>query len=98
VLEVRKEQKTMSQIASEFGVHVNQLRLWHEIALENWPHAFEPQGQAVEKMRNEFENTIEELYTQVGRLATELTWLKKKRSPIGGCFIAKAHLPSTRRT
>ena len=68
----------MSQIASAFGVPVNQLRLWREIALGNWPHAFEPQGQAMEKMRSEYENTIEELYAQVGRLTTELTWLKKK--------------------
>jgi len=44
VLEVLKEQKTMSQIASDFGIHVNQLRQWREIAMENWPHTFEPQG------------------------------------------------------
>lgn len=78
VLEVLKEQKTMSQIASDFGIHVNQLRQWREIAMENWPHTFEPQGKEVDKLRSEYEKTIEELYAQVGRLTTELTWLKKK--------------------
>lgn len=77
VLEVLKEQKTMSQIASKFGVHVNQLRLWREIALENWSPALEPQGQALEKMRSEYESAIEELDAQVGRFTKELTWLKK---------------------
>lgn len=78
MLEVLKEQKTMSQIASDFGIHVNQLRQWREIAMENWPHTFEPQGKEVDKLRSEYEKTIEELYAQVGRLTTELTWLKKK--------------------
>lgn len=46
----------------------------------NGPHAFEPQGKELDKLRSEYEKTIEQLYAQVGRLTTELTWLKK-RSP-----------------
>ncbi|MBE3555239.1 MAG: transposase [Thermicanus sp.] len=33
VLEVLKEEKSMSQIASEYGVHVNQLRQWRDKSL-----------------------------------------------------------------
>ena len=41
VLEVLKEEKTISQIASEHGVHPNQLHRWKAQALDGLPRLFE---------------------------------------------------------
>ncbi|ATY85822.1 IS3 family transposase [Kyrpidia spormannii] len=77
VLEILKEEKTLSQLASEYGVHVNQLRQWRDLALENWPRAFEPENKQLAKIRSEYEDKIQELYAEVGRLSTQLSWLEK---------------------
>ncbi len=39
--EILKEEKTINQIASEFGVHPNVLYRWKKQALENLPKLFE---------------------------------------------------------
>jgi putative transposase len=40
-LEILKEEKTVSQIASEYGVHPNVLYRWKKQVLENLPKLFE---------------------------------------------------------
>jgi putative transposase len=40
-LEILKEEKTVNQIASEYGVHPNVLYRWKKQALENLPKLFE---------------------------------------------------------
>lgn len=40
VLEILKEEKTMSQIASEHGIHVNQLHKWKTQFLQELPQIF----------------------------------------------------------
>jgi len=75
VQEMLKEEKSFSQLASEYGVSTKQMGRWKAIALEGFPRLFEPESH---KMEREYEAKIEELYAEVGRLSTELTWLKKK--------------------
>jgi len=74
-LEALKEEKTLAQISSEFGVHVNQIRQWRRQLLSMIPELFSDRRKKVEKDRDELEA---ELYQQIGQLKVELDWLKKK--------------------
>ena len=40
VQEILKEEKTLGQIASEQGIHPNQLKRWRVVALEGLPSLF----------------------------------------------------------
>ncbi|RKQ14118.1 transposase [Oceanobacillus bengalensis] len=77
VLEILKEEKTISEISSEHGIHTNQLRQWRKAALEQMPQIFEKDNKKVDQMKEDYENQIENLYAEVGRLTTQLSWLKK---------------------
>jgi transposase-like protein len=74
-LEAVKGDKTITQIASEFGVHPNQIRQWRARLLEMLPEMFSQRRPQQEKSRDELEA---ELYRQIGQLKVELEWLKKK--------------------
>ena len=78
VLEILKEEKTLAQISSETGVHVNQLRQWKMAAIEALPKAFERKNQEINELRKLSEKKEEELYKEIGKLTTHLEWLKKK--------------------
>ena len=77
VREMLKEDKTMSQLASESGVHPNQLRQWRNTAIEGLPTLFAP-GQPAAALTAEHETKVQELYAEIGRLTTQVGWLKKK--------------------
>jgi transposase-like protein len=77
VLEVLKEEKTMNEIASSHGIHVNQIRKWRNAFLEQMPLIFAKDNKKADQMKVEYENQIENLYAEVGRLTTQLSWLKK---------------------
>lgn len=74
-LEALKEQKTLSQLASEYEVHPTQITQWKKQLLEGGSRLF---GQ--QRLREEREQTAREaeLFEQIGRLKMELEWLKKK--------------------
>jgi len=74
-LEAVKGEKTITQIASEFKVHPNQIRLWRKHLLEMLPELFSSRRPQQEKARDEIEA---ELYQEIGKLKMELEWLKKK--------------------
>jgi transposase len=78
VLEILKEEKTLNELSSEHGVHVNQLRQWKKTALEQLPNLFANEGKSQEKIKAQYEKQIEDLYSEVGKLTTQLSWLKKK--------------------
>jgi len=77
-LEILKEEKTVNQIASEFGVHPNVLYRWKKQALENLPKLFEDENKSEHERQAEHERQVNELYSEIGRLTTQLNWLKKK--------------------
>ena len=77
VQELLKETKTISQLAAEHGVHPNVLREWRTTALHGLPSLF-AKGDSVETLRTAYALQIEELYAQIGRLTTQVAWLKKK--------------------
>ena len=73
-LEALREQKTMSELASEFSIHPNQIVEWKRQLLDRSPEIFSTRG----KSDKEHEKLEDRLYQQIGRLKTELDWLKKK--------------------
>jgi len=77
-LEAIKERKTISEIASEYQVHANQVTSWKSQLLENLPSLF-TDGR---KNKQEDENTESRLYEQIGQLQVELNWLKKKSNKL----------------
>ena len=77
VKEILNEQKTMSEIASEYGVHPVQLSQWKKVALENLAAVFMDDRKAAKQQRQQ-EQKMEQLYSQVGKLTTQLEWIKKK--------------------
>jgi putative transposase len=74
-LEALKEIETIGQVASRFEVHPTQINKWKAKVKENLPLTFTGSVNQELKERDEL---IEKLYNQVGKLTTELTWLKKK--------------------
>lgn len=72
-LEAIREVKTSAEIAREFQVHAGQVSRWKEQALANLTSVFEKSNQTQDHEREK-----EKLYQEVGRLQTELSWLKKK--------------------
>ena len=77
VREILSEQKTMVEIASEYGVHPVQLSQWKKAALENLAAVFVDDRKAAKQQRLQ-EQKMDQLYSQVGKLTTQLEWLKKK--------------------
>ena len=77
VLDILKDQKTAAQLASEHGVHPNLLREWKLLALKALPAAFEKRDTAA-ATQAAHDQQLQELYAEIGRLTTQVTWLKKK--------------------
>ena len=77
-LEILKEEKTINQIASEFSVHPNVLYRLKKQTLENLPKIFEDENKSERDRQTEHEQKIDGLYSEIGRLTTQLNWLKKK--------------------
>ena len=77
VQELLKEEKTLAQIASEYEVHPTQLKNWKAIVLDSMPSLFERQDSTGE-LKAAYEQQLTELYAEIGKLTTQVTWLKKK--------------------
>jgi putative transposase len=74
-LEAAKEEKTMAQLSSKFGIHRVQIQDWKKTLLGELPKLFSVKGNNTKERQ---EKLIEELYSQIGRLKMENEWLKKK--------------------
>ena len=74
-LEAVKGLKTINQIVGEHNVHPNQVSTWKRQLLADGPGVFD-NGHSKAEQEQAVRET--ELYEQIGRLKTELEWLKKK--------------------
>ena len=75
VIELLKEEKTLAQLSSEYGVSTKQLSRWKNHVLTEMPRLFESKN---EQNQQKYEGKINELYAEIGRLTTQVNWLKKK--------------------
>lgn len=76
VLELLKEEKTLAQLASEHAIHPNMLREWKTAAIHALPSAFEKRD-TLAAAQAAHEQQLQELYAEIGRLTTQVNWMKK---------------------
>jgi len=76
VLELLKEEKSLTQLAAAYKVHPNVLHEWRTAAVKNLASLFE-KGDDIAKLRSTYEQQLEDRYAQIGRLTTQLAWIKK---------------------
>lgn len=74
VLEALKENKTLSNLSQEFKIHAAQITKWKSHAIKEIANLFED-GR---KKRSAPDIDIEALYAQIGKLQSQLEFLKKK--------------------
>lgn len=75
-LETIKNQQTIAEIASEYGVHPSQVNKWKKQVLDGVPSIFSGNH---DKRKHDDKKLQGELYQQIGQLKVELDWLKKNR-------------------
>lgn len=75
VLEALKEQKTLAELSSQFGVHAMMISKWKQKAPEILTEGYAERKKQKEK---EDHDLVQELYRQIGRLKVEVDFLKKK--------------------
>lgn len=74
-LEALKGQKTVAELASEFGVHATQITAWRNTLKERVAGVF---GNKESKVIQEKDEMIEDLQKIIGQMKLEHDWLKKK--------------------
>ncbi len=77
VLEILKEERTIVQIASEYSVHPNQLHRWKKQATDHFAELFQKDNKRERAKEDAHGRQLEELYAEIGRLTTQVNWLKK---------------------
>ncbi len=79
-LEAAKGQQTLSELATKYGLHPNQISQWKRQLLESGADVFNRNGDGDKEVQAQNAEQSE-LYEQIGRLKMELEWLKKKAAP-----------------
>jgi putative transposase len=74
-----KGDKTVSELASQYGVHPTLIHGWKKLLLANAEGLFANGSKAATA---DAEADKAELFEQIGRLKMELEWLKKKVGPL----------------
>jgi transposase len=74
-VEAIKEQKTIAELSSHFGIHSTQITKWKQKALVGLTDLFSERSI---KLKANDDELIRSLYEQVGQLTIENGWLKKK--------------------
>lgn len=75
-LEALKGQKTLNELASEFGIHPVQIAQWKRHLLDASAGVFE--SGAPGQREREQERLVAQLYQEIGQLKVEVDWLRKK--------------------
>ena len=80
-LESIREKMTLTEIASKYKVHPNQISKWKKQLIENLPELF---SNGKNNKSTEMENQMDELYKEIGKLKVENEFLKKTYNQIYG--------------
>jgi len=78
VVEALRGERTINEIASTNEIHPNQLSKWKNDAIRELPSLFENDNKQARQEKKEQEAEIEQLYAQIGKLSSQLEWIKKK--------------------
>ena len=78
-VEAIRQQKTTSELVTEYGILAPQISAWKKQALAAIPLAFSNKNAKVQEAR---QAEIDELYRQLGQVVAERDWLKKKSTGI----------------
>lgn len=78
-LEALKENRTIAQLASQYGVHPNQISEWKRQLKEQAVTAFTDAARRKDEAAYEKEKS--ELFEEIGRLKVEGDFLRKKLGP-----------------
>jgi transposase-like protein len=74
-----KGDKTVNELAGQFGVHPTLIHGWKKLLLDGADQVFSNGSRTT---ATDTEADKAELFEQIGRLKMELEWLKKKVGPI----------------
>jgi len=77
VKEMLGQEKTVSQICSEYKIHPTQAHKWKKKGIEQMQEGFK-NSLKKDSRAAEQEELITGLYNKIGKLTVELEWLKKK--------------------
>jgi transposase-like protein len=76
-----KGDRTLSEIAAQFQIHVKLVQAWKKQMSEQAATVFA--GSVKPMSLKDAEDKQAELYEQIGRLKVELEWVKKKAAAFG---------------
>lgn len=77
VLAALREDRTMSELGSEYGVHPITIGMWKKIVKEGLARLFKD-GRISNGHEKEEKTLVEKLYRKIGEVEVENDWLKKK--------------------
>lgn len=83
VQEVLAGEKSLRQIAAQYGIQPNMIGKWKRAALEAMPSTFDEESQLqtqaqMAALKAHHEKEKEELHAEIGRLTMQVNWLQKK--------------------
>ena len=79
-LEAVKGERTVSELAAEYGVHPTMIHQWKKALLEGAAGIFERGGQAA-ATAEVAEETVRDLHAKIGELAVANDFLSRKLKP-----------------
>lgn len=81
-LEAVKGERTVSELAAEYGVHPTMIHQWKKALLEGAPDIFERGGRTQDAEVDE--ETVRSLHAKIGELAVANDFLSRKLKPWTG--------------
>jgi transposase len=82
VLELLREESTLNEIATNYGVSPQLISRWKTEFIENMPAVFDKKNTEVEELKKEHSSEKEDLINQIGQLTVDVNWLKKKQEQV----------------